>query len=66
MPPCGAATNVRLARDTYRIRLDCPELGLGYPAGQFSCSACPAHRPLLGRPFALYDTVLDAAGHRSL
>src|SRR5438067_1934091 len=55
--------NERLARDTYRIRLDCPELACRIRTGQFVMLRLLAgNDPLLGRPFALYDTVLDAAG----
>jgi dihydroorotate dehydrogenase electron transfer subunit len=55
--------NVRLARDTYRIRLDCPDLARAIRPGQFVMVRLPGSSdPLLGRPFALYDTVLDASG----
>jgi dihydroorotate dehydrogenase electron transfer subunit len=48
---------VRLARDTYRIRLRCPELARRITPGQFFMvrPACGSD-PLLGRPFALFDT----------
>ena len=55
--------NVLLARQTYRIRLHCPELARAIRPGQFLMIRLPGHSdPLLGRPFALYDTVLDEAG----
>jgi dihydroorotate dehydrogenase electron transfer subunit len=55
--------NVLLARQTYRIRLHCPELARVIRPGQFVMIRLPGHNdPLLGRPFALYDTVLDDAG----
>jgi dihydroorotate dehydrogenase electron transfer subunit len=55
--------NVRLARDTYRIRLHSPELAQAFRPGQFLMLRLPRIiDPLLGRPFALYDTVLDPAG----
>lgn len=55
--------NVQLARHTYRIRLHCPELARAIRPGQFLMLRLPGHSdPLLGRPFALYDTVLDEAG----
>lgn len=55
--------NVRLARDTYRIRLRSPELAAAVRPGQFFMLRLPATSdPLLGRPFALYDTVLDQHG----
>ena len=55
--------NVRLARQTYRVRLLSPELAGAIRPGQFLMIRLPDHSdPLLGRPFALYDTVLDANG----
>src|SRR6266571_401209 len=55
--------NIPLARLTYRIRLHCPELAQAIRPGQFIMIRQPAtNDPLLGRPFALYDTVLDASG----
>ena len=55
--------NVRLARDTYRIRLASPEIAGAIRPGQFVMLRLPGiSDPLLGRPFALYDSVLDAAG----
>lgn len=55
--------NVPLARLTYRIRLHCPELARAIHPGQFIMIRQPeTDDPLLGRPFALYDTVLDNAG----
>jgi dihydroorotate dehydrogenase electron transfer subunit len=55
--------NVRLARATYRVRLACPDLAAAIRPGQFLMLRLPGTSdPLLGRPFALYDTVLDAAG----
>lgn len=55
--------NVRLARDTYRLRLAAPEFAARIVPGQFVMLRLPGCQdPLLGRPLALYDTVLDAAG----
>jgi dihydroorotate dehydrogenase electron transfer subunit len=55
--------NVQLARDTYRLRLPAPELARAIRPGQFVMLRLPGTTdPLLGRPFALYDTVLDAQG----
>lgn len=55
--------NRRLARDTYRIRFAAPELARLIRPGQFLMLRLPGTTdPLLGRPFALYDTVLDAQG----
>jgi dihydroorotate dehydrogenase electron transfer subunit len=55
--------NQRLARDTYCIRLEAPELARAIRPGQFLMLRLPGTTdPLLGRPFALYDTVLNAQG----
>jgi dihydroorotate dehydrogenase electron transfer subunit len=54
--------NVALARATFRIRLAAPELARVIRPGQFLMMRIPGTTdPLLGRPFALYDTVLDAS-----
>ncbi|QEG32788.1 dihydroorotate dehydrogenase electron transfer subunit [Bythopirellula goksoeyrii] len=55
--------NECLARDTYRVRFECPELAATIVPGQFlMMRPVGSNDPLLGRPFALYDTVLDTAG----
>jgi dihydroorotate dehydrogenase electron transfer subunit len=55
--------NVQLAHNTYRIRLHVPELARAIRPGQFLMLRLPnTTDPLLGRAFALYDTVLDAQG----
>ena len=55
--------NVPLARDTYRIRFTCPELARRIVPGQFiMLRLAGCDDPLLGRPLALYDTVLSPAG----
>ena len=55
--------NERLARDTYRIRLQTPEIAARIRPGQFVMLRLPPGTdPLLGRPFALYDTYLDPNG----
>ncbi len=55
---------VRLARDTYRLRLAAPELARDVVPGQFFMIRSPGiTNPLLGRPFALYDTWLDSRGN---
>jgi dihydroorotate dehydrogenase electron transfer subunit len=60
----NAIENVRLARQTYRIRLSCPELAGLIRPGQFIMIRWPkTNDPLLGRPFALYDTVPDDHGN---
>jgi dihydroorotate dehydrogenase electron transfer subunit len=52
--------NVPLAERTFRIRLDCPEIAAAIRPGQFLMLRLPGTSdPLLGRPFALYDTALD-------
>jgi dihydroorotate dehydrogenase electron transfer subunit len=65
----GAAAvieNVALARNTYRIRLQAPQLARAIRPGQFLMIRLPTGSdPLLGRPFALYDTVLDGDGQPS-
>jgi dihydroorotate dehydrogenase electron transfer subunit len=56
--------NVRLARDTYRIRLACPEIARRIQPGQFVMLRLAGFNdPLIGRPLALYDTVLSETGH---
>ena len=55
--------NVQLARDTYRVRFECPEIARRIVPGQFlMLRLAGLDDPLLGRPLALYDMVLDAAG----
>jgi len=56
--------NVRLARDTYRVRFLCPTLARRIVPGQFlMLRLAGCNDPLLGRPLALYDTVLDSRGN---
>jgi dihydroorotate dehydrogenase electron transfer subunit len=60
---CDVLENVRLARETFRIRLHTPEIAAAIVPGQFVMLRLPGRNdPLLARPFALYDTVLDADG----
>jgi dihydroorotate dehydrogenase electron transfer subunit len=55
--------NICLARDTYRIRIEAPSLARSIRPGQFiMLRLADRSDPLLGRPFALYDTVLDDGG----
>jgi dihydroorotate dehydrogenase electron transfer subunit len=55
--------NVRIARDTYRVRFDCPLVAQRFVPGQFlMLRLAGVNDPLLGRPLALYDTVRDSAG----
>ncbi len=61
--PAACTENVQLADRTYRIRIEQPEIAKAIRPGQFLMLRIPGTTdPLLGRPFALYDTVLDAAG----
>jgi dihydroorotate dehydrogenase electron transfer subunit len=58
--------NVPLARATYRIRLEAAEVAGSIRPGQFVMLRIPGSTdPLLGRPFALYDTVLEVGGRPS-
>jgi dihydroorotate dehydrogenase electron transfer subunit len=58
--------NVRLARDTYRVRFECPEIARKILPGQFlMVRLADVNDPLLGRPLALYDVVLNSAGEPS-
>ncbi len=55
--------NERIARDTYRLRLEVPEIARAILPGQFvMVRAVTTTDPLLGRPFALYDVVRDREG----
>ena len=55
--------HVPLADRTFRVRLACPDIAAAIRPGQFVMLRLPdCTDPLLGRPFALYDTVLDSAG----
>src|ERR1051325_9213813 len=55
--------NNLLAKNTYLLRLQCPALAAAIRPGQFVMIRAPKTTdPLLGRPFALYDTVLDERG----
>jgi dihydroorotate dehydrogenase electron transfer subunit len=69
MPPFfhGAVSvldNLRLARDTFLLRLEAPTLAQSILPGQFlMLRLASGTDPLLGRPFALYDTVLDEGGN---
>lgn len=59
--------NVKLARDTYRVRIECPELARRITPGQFvMLRLAGCDDPLLGRAFALYDTVDDAGGRPAM
>ena len=50
--------NVRLAKDTYRVRFRAPELARRIVPGQFlMLRIADVNDPLIGRPLALYDTI---------
>jgi dihydroorotate dehydrogenase electron transfer subunit len=68
-PSCAAQRtvavmeNVALARDTFRIRLDDPEMARAILPGQFlMIRGTRGSDPLLGRPFALFDVARDRSG----
>jgi dihydroorotate dehydrogenase electron transfer subunit len=53
----------RLADRTYAVQLHCPEIARTIVPGQFfMVRPAEGTDPLLGRPFALYDTILDEHG----
>ena len=55
--------NVPLARDTWHVRFHLPEMAHRFVPGQFLMLRLAGWEdPLLGRPLALYDTVVDANG----
>jgi len=55
--------NVRIALDTYRVRFECPALARRIVPGQFlMLRLADRDDPLLGRPLALYDTVVSKSG----
>ena len=55
--------NVRLAKDTYRLRFQAPEIAKRVVPGQFlMLRLAGLSDPLIGRPLALYDTALSPAG----
>lgn len=55
--------NSLLAKNTFLIRLACPEMAKAIRPGQFlMIRLAGTTDPLLARPFALYDTVVDSSG----
>ena len=55
--------NLQLAESTYRVRFLCPEIARRIVPGQFLMLKLAGwNDPLLGRPLALYDTVVDDHG----
>src|SRR5262245_28846562 len=55
--------NVQLARDTFRVRFECPEIARRIVPGQFiMLRLADLNDPLLGRPLALYDVIRGSNG----
>ena len=55
--------NVRLAKDTYRVRFRAPEIARRIVPGQFvMLRIAGLNDPLIGRPLALYDTIAGDSG----
>jgi dihydroorotate dehydrogenase electron transfer subunit len=55
--------NVRLARETFRVRFRSPEIARRILPGQFlMLRLADLNDPLIGRPLAMYDVVPSAAG----
>lgn len=56
-------SNEQIARDTFKLRVDCPEIARRITPGQFvmvRLTGC--NDPLIGRPFALYDSIAGDDG----
>jgi dihydroorotate dehydrogenase electron transfer subunit len=57
------AQNERLAKDTYRVRFQSPEIARRIVPGQFlMLRIAGINDPLIGRPLALYDTAPNSSG----
>lgn len=57
-------SNERIAKETYRLRCVAPEIARSILPGQFVMARIPSlSDPLIGRPFALYDTHHDKSGN---
>ncbi|MFP6619840.1 MAG: dihydroorotate dehydrogenase electron transfer subunit [Pirellulaceae bacterium] len=55
--------NTRIARDTFRLRFECPEMAEQILPGQFLMVRMSGlNDPLIGRPLAMYDTFVDGQG----
>src|SRR6188472_3993738 len=53
--------NIRLARDTYRVRVACPDIARRIVPGQFvMLRIAGVNDPLIGRPLALYGVQGDS------
>lgn len=58
--------NVAIARDTWRVRFHCPQIARTVRPGQFVMLRLDGFDdPLIGRPLAVYDVPLSAAGERT-
>ncbi len=58
--------NVRVARETFRVRVGCPEIARRVLPGQFvMIRLAESADPLLGRPLALYNVICGADGRPS-
>lgn len=56
--------NVQIARNTSRLRFECPEMADRIAPGQFlMLRLAEFDDPLIGRPLALYDTIEDTYGN---
>lgn len=56
-------SNEPIARDTYKLRVECPEIAARITPGQFiMVRLADWNDPLIGRPFALYDVISDGQG----
>ena len=55
--------NEQIARDTYRLRFYCPTMASACAPGQFlMVRLAGCDDPLIGRPFAMFDTVVGPTG----
>ncbi len=62
---CTIVSNRPIARDTWQVRLEVPEIAHRIQPGQFvMVRIAGADDPLLGRPLALYDTYVGVDGSR--
>ncbi len=61
--PVEIVENVQVAENTYRLRVECPEIACRVTPGQFlMLRLVGGSDPLLGRPLALYDVIRDDSG----
>ena len=59
--------NVRVARDTWRLRVGCEEIAARFLPGQFiMLRLLDSDDPLLGRPMAVYDALADDDGRPAM